>query len=569
MARIKDSSVEAVKAATDIVTLVEGYTRLRKSGSRYTGLCPFHQEKTPSFGVSPERGTFKCFGCGEGGDAIAFVEKKENVDFVGAIEWLADRFGVRLEYEETSPEQDRLRKRRERLFQLLDRAATFYERYLWESEAGVFARGYLAERGLREEICREFRLGLAPGGAALTRGAAEQGFTRGRACRSGPHEPSRERLLLTASARSPGRRARAGARIPGAAAVRGRPVARQVRQLARGGPVPEGRPALRARPGEGGDREAEPRARRRREPRCDRAAPGRLRTGRRGDGHRAHRAAAGRDQESHPESLALLRRRRRRTGGDPARDGAGDRAGLRDQSGLAAARHRPRRRRERLRGTAADGRGLPAVPGTRGGASGRFRIASARSSVSARSLPRFPIRPSGRTRFDSPPIGSAFPPSCRQGSLPPRGPVPGRCTHKALEAGVRLERNALAGVLVHPQLVPMLAGVPPEQFDVELHRRVRDHLVAEGPTDVELVGALAELDARAAQEAIDEIGAKQALLRLSERGTRAGARGRTGRLAPHDRAPAAARADPRGDQRARLTGTVRAKPGPCPKRRAV
>ena len=93
----------------------------------------------------------------------------------------------------------------------------------------------------------------------------------------------------------------------------------------------------------------------------------------------------------------------------------------------------------------------------------------------------------------------------------------GSLTHKALEAGVRLERNALAGVLVHPQLVPMLAGVPPEQFDVELHRRVRDHLVAEGPTDVELVGALAELDARAAQEAIDEIGAKQALLRLSER----------------------------------------------------
>src|SRR3954467_1676007 len=88
MARIKDASVEAVKAATDIVALVEAYTRLRKSGSRYTGLCPFHQERTPSFGVSPERGTFKCFGCGEGGDAISFVEKHENLDFVGAIEWL-------------------------------------------------------------------------------------------------------------------------------------------------------------------------------------------------------------------------------------------------------------------------------------------------------------------------------------------------------------------------------------------------------------------------------------------------------------------------------------------------
>src|SRR5215467_8497014 len=178
MARIKDASVEAVKVSADIVALVEGYTRLRKSGSRYTGLCPFHQERTPSFGVSPERGTFKCFGCGEGGDSITFVEKKENLDFVGAIEWLADRFGVQLEYEETSPEQDRLRKRRERLFQVLDRAATFYERYLWESETGAFARDYLTSRGLGQEICREFRLGLSPGGAALTRGAGEQGFTR-------------------------------------------------------------------------------------------------------------------------------------------------------------------------------------------------------------------------------------------------------------------------------------------------------------------------------------------------------------------------------------------------------
>src|SRR4029450_4103027 len=113
MARIKDASVEAVKAATDIVALVEGYTRLRKSGSRYVGLCPFHQEKTPSFGVSPDRGTFKGFGWGEGGggDAITFVERHENLDFVGAIEWLADRFGVQLEYEETSPEQDRVRRR--------------------------------------------------------------------------------------------------------------------------------------------------------------------------------------------------------------------------------------------------------------------------------------------------------------------------------------------------------------------------------------------------------------------------------------------------------------------------
>jgi DNA primase len=178
VARIKDESVEAVKAATDIVTIVEGFTRLRKSGGRFVGLCPFHQEKTPSFGVSPDRGTFKCFGCGEGGDAIAFVEKIEKVDFVGAIEWLAGRFNVPLEYEESSPEEDRKRRQKERLFQLLDRAATFYETYLWGSESGVFARDYLASRGLSEQTCREFRIGFAPGGTALARAAATQGFTR-------------------------------------------------------------------------------------------------------------------------------------------------------------------------------------------------------------------------------------------------------------------------------------------------------------------------------------------------------------------------------------------------------
>src|ERR671935_182003 len=141
VARIKDSSVEAVKAAVDIVAVVEGRTRLRKQGASLKGLCPFHQEKTPSFSVMPDRGTYHCFGCGEGGDAIDFVEKMEGVDFVGAIEWLADRFNVPLEYEEASPEADARRRRRDRLQALLEQATSFYERYLWESAAGDSARG--------------------------------------------------------------------------------------------------------------------------------------------------------------------------------------------------------------------------------------------------------------------------------------------------------------------------------------------------------------------------------------------------------------------------------------------
>jgi DNA primase len=178
MARIKDASVEAVKQSADIVALVEARTRLRKVGGRYTGLCPFHQEKTPSFSVSPDRGTYHCFGCGAGGDAITFVEEIEGVDFVGAIEWLADRFNVPLEYEESSPAADAARRRRDRLHALLEQAAAFYERHLWESAAGEPVRAYLQGRRLGEPVCREFRLGLSPGGNALVRKAREKGFTQ-------------------------------------------------------------------------------------------------------------------------------------------------------------------------------------------------------------------------------------------------------------------------------------------------------------------------------------------------------------------------------------------------------
>src|SRR5919201_2943293 len=178
MARIKDASVDAVKAAVGIVDVVGTRTQLRKSGARYVGLCPFHNERTPSFSVSPEKGTYYCFGCQRGGDAISFVEESEGVDFVGAIEWLAQRFNVPLVYEEASPEQDARRRRRERLHVVLDAAASFYERYLWESQAGAQARAYLESRGLGDEVCHEYRLGLAPRGATLARKAGERGFRR-------------------------------------------------------------------------------------------------------------------------------------------------------------------------------------------------------------------------------------------------------------------------------------------------------------------------------------------------------------------------------------------------------
>src|SRR6185312_15853176 len=133
---------------------------------------------TPSFSVNATDKLYYCFGCGAKGDLITFVRETEQLDFAEAVEWLADRFNVQLEYEETSPQQDARRRRRERLLSVLDAAASFYERYLWESQAGSLARDYLAGRGFGEAICREYRLGLSLGGATLTRKAFEKGFTR-------------------------------------------------------------------------------------------------------------------------------------------------------------------------------------------------------------------------------------------------------------------------------------------------------------------------------------------------------------------------------------------------------
>ena len=123
MARLKDASVEAVKEGADFVAVVEGRTQLRKVGSRYTGRCPFHEERTPSFSVNAVDKLYYCFGCGAKGDLITFVRETEQLDFVGAIEWLADRFNIPLEYEEASPEQEAKRSRRERLLALLVAAA--------------------------------------------------------------------------------------------------------------------------------------------------------------------------------------------------------------------------------------------------------------------------------------------------------------------------------------------------------------------------------------------------------------------------------------------------------------
>jgi DNA primase len=163
MPRYAADAKEKVRDAVDFVDLVSQYTELRKAGpARWTGLCPFHDERSPSFGIEPSQKLFKCFGCGEGGDLFRFVELKEGLDFRGALEYLADRAGIELELEEEDPQAAERRRSRDRLLELLERTATFYSRYLWDSAEAAKAREYLAARGLDEAVLREFRVGYSP-----------------------------------------------------------------------------------------------------------------------------------------------------------------------------------------------------------------------------------------------------------------------------------------------------------------------------------------------------------------------------------------------------------------------
>ncbi|HEX4115796.1 MAG TPA: DNA primase [Solirubrobacteraceae bacterium] len=163
MARYTPESRDRVRDAIDFVELVGTRTELRRAGPRsYEGLCPFHDERTPSFSVEPVEKVYYCFGCQASGDVFTFVQETEGVDFKGALELLADRAGVELQLEREDPREAQRRVRRERLLELLTRTSSYYERYLWESTEAAAARSYLEGRGLGEAILKEFRVGYAP-----------------------------------------------------------------------------------------------------------------------------------------------------------------------------------------------------------------------------------------------------------------------------------------------------------------------------------------------------------------------------------------------------------------------
>jgi DNA primase len=157
---ILDDDVARVREATDLVALISEHVALKRVGRRFQGLCPFHQEKSPSFSVSPEKGVFHCFGCQKSGDAITFVREVEHLDFVGAVERLAARANITLRYDDASFSEER--KRKQRLHEAVQAAIDFYHQRLLEADDAGNARRYLRSRGFDGDAARQFKVGYSP-----------------------------------------------------------------------------------------------------------------------------------------------------------------------------------------------------------------------------------------------------------------------------------------------------------------------------------------------------------------------------------------------------------------------
>lgn len=155
-----DELIEEIRSRNDIVDVVSSYVKLTKKGSTYFGLCPFHNEKSPSFSVTPSKQMYYCFGCGQGGNAFTFVMKHENMTFTEAVKHLAEKAGVDLPEQEYSPEEKRRADIKTQLLEIHKEAALYFHRLL-KSEKGVRAYEYLKDRGLSDETIKNFGLGYS------------------------------------------------------------------------------------------------------------------------------------------------------------------------------------------------------------------------------------------------------------------------------------------------------------------------------------------------------------------------------------------------------------------------
>jgi DNA primase len=160
---ITQNTIQQILSRIDILDVVGGFVRLKRRGANYLGLCPFHNEKTPSFTVSPSKEIFKCFGCGKSGNTISFIMEHEKLSYVEALRWLANKYNIEIEETEASPEQKIQQQTSESLFIINQFAQQFYSHILFETEEGKdIGLSYLKERGFNDETMKKFGLGYAP-----------------------------------------------------------------------------------------------------------------------------------------------------------------------------------------------------------------------------------------------------------------------------------------------------------------------------------------------------------------------------------------------------------------------
>lgn len=175
---IDHATIERILDASEISDVISDFVTLRKRGVNQLGLCPFHNEKTPSFTVSPAKGIFKCFGCGKGGNSVNFIMEHENLTYPEALKWLAKKYHIEVVEEEETDEQKQLKDERESLMIVSGFAQKYFSRFLWdENEGRAIGLSYFRERNFRDDILKQFEVGFAPEGKApFTEAAQKQGY---------------------------------------------------------------------------------------------------------------------------------------------------------------------------------------------------------------------------------------------------------------------------------------------------------------------------------------------------------------------------------------------------------
>ena len=160
---IAQNTIQQILSRVDIIDIIGTFVKLKKRGANYLGLCPFHNEKSPSFTVSPAKEIYKCFGCGRSGNSISFLMEAEKYSYVEALRWLANKYGVEIEETETSPEYKQQQQAADSLYIINNFAQQFFSTQLFETDEGQdIALSYLKQRGFREDTIKKFQLGYNP-----------------------------------------------------------------------------------------------------------------------------------------------------------------------------------------------------------------------------------------------------------------------------------------------------------------------------------------------------------------------------------------------------------------------